>query len=148
MPLEPLDRVLVLPEPLLLVKSVLPEPLDLAMPLEPPAMEQVNLEKLLLVRKKSSSRPSRLNTEKARYRAKVIKNWREPKLHAGLAAKGDGNGIESCISLDVFKRSVKIKKEVHRPEMQEAEEDKLYGAFLRRQAHVFQDQETIDKARQ
>jgi hypothetical protein len=62
-----------IPEPLVL--GNLPEPLDLGNipePLvlgnipEPLVRAFVNLEKLLLMRKKSSSRPSGLNTEKAR----------------------------------------------------------------------------------
>jgi hypothetical protein len=35
--------------------------------------------------------------------------------------------------LGVFKRSVEIEKEVHRPGMKGAGEDKLYGAFWRKQ---------------
>ena len=39
------------------------------------------------------------------------------------------------------------QKEVHRPGMKVTGEDKLDGAFLRKQAGVFRDQVTLDKAR-
>jgi hypothetical protein len=53
-----------IPEPLGLPN--IPEPLVLGNIPEPLVRAFVNLEKLLLMRKKSSSRPSGLNTEKAR----------------------------------------------------------------------------------
>jgi len=46
--------------------------------------------------------------------------------------------------LGVFKRSEGIEKEVHRPGIKVAGEDKLYGAFLRKQASVFRDQATLN----
>ena len=43
----------------------------------------------------------------------------------------------------VFKRSKGIDQEVHRPGIQVAGEDNLYGAFLRQPAGVFRDRLTL-----
>jgi len=46
--------------------------------------------------------------------------------------------------LGVFKRSEGIEREVHRPGMKVAGKYRFDGAFLRKQAGVFQDQATLN----